>query len=512
MNKYDKIVATHPLYAQLNKRWAFLLQSYIGGAVYRNGGYLTRYAFETDMEYEARLLETPIDNHCKGVIQTYISFLFRHEPERDFGSLATDPGLQSFLEDADLEGRDLDSFMKDVSTYASVFGHMWVLVSKPQTNALTRADELGQGIRPYVSMISPLNILNWNFRRAPSGVYELDFLRYQEDSDGSRHRIIKEWTPEMIVTYEVDDDKREVNGEMIEVNELGKIPAVLIYNQRSPMRGVGFSDIDDIADQQLALYNENSEIIQLVRLSNHPALVKTAGTEASAGAGAIVQMEDNLDPGLKPYLLQPSGGNLEALFSSQRHKVEGIDRMASIGSVRTNQTRTLSGVAMETEFQMLNAKLSEKADSLELGEEQVWRLWALYQGKSWDGIVEYPDDFSINDKSKNFANLQVAKSTATDPIVFRVIDGKLLELMDSEKELLPYDDINPIVGRTYPDGEPIPESLPPAYMDANSPDVPEGQQCSNCEYYKATEGYCMKFDANVRPVYWCAKWDSKIGE
>jgi hypothetical protein len=512
MNKYDKIVATHTLYNQLHKRWNFLLQSYIGGAVYRSGGHLVRYAFETDMEYESRLNETPIDNHCKGVIQTYISFLFRENPERDFGSLATDPGLESFLEDADLEGRDLDAFMKDVSTYASVFGAMWVLVSKPQTNALTRADELGQGVRPYVSMISPLNVLNWNFRRNPSGVYELDFLRYQEDSDGSNIRVIKEWTPELIISYTVDDDKRESLSEVVEVNGLGKIPAVLIYNQRSPMRGIGFGDIDDIADQQLALYNENSEIIQLVRLSNHPALVKTAGTEASAGAGAIIQMEDNLDSGLKPYLLQPSGGNLEALFSSQRHKVEGIDRMASIGSVRTNQSRTLSGVAMETEFQMLNAKLSEKADSLELGEEQIWRLWALYQGKAWDGEVEYPDSFSIQDNTREFQQLQIAKATATDPVVFRVIDAKLLELMDSEKELLAYDDINPILGRTYPDGEPIPESLPPAYMDANSTEVPEGQACSNCEYYKAAEGYCIKFDANVRPVYWCGKWDSKIGE
>ena len=451
MNKYDKIVATHPLYAQLHKRWHFLLQSYIGGAVYRMGGHLTRYAFETDMEYEARLLETPIDNHCKGVIQTYISFLFRKGAERDYGSLVTDPGLESFLEDADLEGRSLDAFMKDAATFASVFGHVWLLLSKPQIDAVTRADELASGVRPYANMISPINVLHWNFKRMPSGVYELDFLRYQEDSDGTKHRVIKEWTPEMIVTYTVNDDKREIQSETVELNGLGKIPAVLLYNQRSPMRGIGFSDIEDIADQQLALYNENSEIIQLVRLSNHPALVKTAGTEASAGAGAIVQMEDNLDPGLKPYLLQPSGGNLEALFSSQRHKVEGIDRMASIGSVRTNQTRTLSGVAMETEFQMLNAKLSEKADSLELAEEQMWRLWAEYQGKTWDGEIDYPDDFSIQDKGKKWNYLQIAKQAATDPRVLAVIDHEIIECLGEDADIImpemvngvPYDALEP---------------------------------------------------------------------
>jgi hypothetical protein len=510
MNKYDKIVATHPIYNQLYKRWNFLLQSYIGGMIYRKGQHLTRYIYETDSEFEQRLIETPVDNQCRGVIQTYISFLFREEPDREFGQLATDPGLEPFLQDADLEGRSLNNFMKDVSSYASVFGHVWIIVSKPNSQALTRADELGQGIRPYVSMISPLNVLSWNFRRNPSGVYELDFLRYQEEDNGGTNRVIKEWSPEFIITYTVNDKNREVIDETIEENGLGKIPAVIAYNLRSPMRGVGLSDIEDIADTQRDLYQTNSEIIQLIRLSNHPTLCKTSDVEASAGAGSIIQMPDNLDPGLKPYLLQPSGGNLSALYDAQKQKVESIDRMASLGSIRSNQAKTLSGVAMDTEFQMLSAKLSEKADALELAEEQIWRLWAEYQGKAWDGEIDYPDSFSVQDKGKNFANLQMAKSTATDPIVLRVIDAKLLELMDSEKALLPYDDINPIIGRTYPDGEPIAESLPPAYMDANSPEVPEGQACSNCEYYKAAEGYCIKFDANVRPVYWCAKWEDNI--
>ena len=101
------------------------------------------------------------------------------------------------------------------------------------------------------------------------------------------------------------------------------------------------------------------------------------------------------------------------------------------------------------------------------------------------------------------------KDTATDPVVIRKIDEHILEWMGEEKELLAYQDINPIPGRTYPDGEAIPESLPPAYMPAEESGY-ENQNCANCEYYKAGEGYCIKFDANVRPVYWCAKWEQKL--
>lgn len=62
--------------------------------------------------------------------------------------------------------------------------------------------------------------------------------------------------------------------------------------------------------------------------------------------------------------------------------------------------------------------------------------------------------------------------------------------------------------RIYPDGEKIPNSLPPKYMAANSKEVPKGQECSNCEYFVESSNHCKKFDAKVRSNYWCAKWES----
>jgi hypothetical protein len=167
----------------------------------------------------------------------------------------------------------------------------------------------------------------------------------------------------------------------------------------------------------------------------------------------------------------------------------------------------MSGVAMETEFQLLNAKLSEKASNMELAEEQMWRLFGLYQGREWLGEIDYPESFSIRDQQREFAQLASAKSAATDPVVLRVIDEHILEMMGEEKERLPFIDPNPQVGRLYPDGEIINSNLPAAYQIATNPDVPAGQNCGNCEYYKPGEMYCTKFDAPVRAVFWCAKWE-----
>ncbi len=501
------LIAGNEIYDTYYPQWKYLLESYVGGDEYRRAAHLTRYQLETAAEYDARLKTTPLENHCSSVIQVYNSFMFRESPKRDFSENGQTFELEMFLRDADLDGRSLNAFMKDVSTWSAVFGHCWIIVSKPNVGAQTLADEQLAGVRPYVSLLTPLTMLDWQWSRAPSGRYELVYIKYVEDVNGDV-QTVKEWTKDTIRTRTVNTKDNIINEDIVEVNGLGIIPAVCAYNGRSVIRGIGISDIADIADQQKFIYNATSEIEQTIRLDSHPSLVKTPETQAGIGAGSIIHMPENLDPGLKPYLLEFTGAEITSIQAAIKHAIESIDKMANTGAVRATESRTMSGVAMETEFQLLNARLSEKADNLELAEEQMWQLWFMYYGQTWMGSVEYPGSFNIRDTGKEIVQLQTAKATATDPIVLRKIDEHILEWMGEEKELLEYQDINPITGRTYSDGEPIPENLPPAYMPAADSGTQE-QWCSNCEYYKSTEGYCTKFDANVKAIYWCAKWEPK---
>ena len=48
---------------------------------------------------------------------------------------------------------------------ASIYGNCWVIIDKPQSNANTRAEELEQDIRPYISIYTPENVVNWNYKR-----------------------------------------------------------------------------------------------------------------------------------------------------------------------------------------------------------------------------------------------------------------------------------------------------------------------------------------------------------
>ena len=193
-----------------------------------------RYILETPEEYDARIRHTPVDNHCKNVVQIYTSFLWRVPPTRDYGDLDGDLQLASFLEDADLDGRNFNTIMREVQMNASIYGNCWVIVDKPQSNAKTRAEELAQDIRPYVSIYTPENVVNWNYRRSASGRFYLDMLVVIEDINADR-AIIKVFTEEAIMTYEFEDYSEEYTDKkprLIEEipNPIGKIPAVNVYN------------------------------------------------------------------------------------------------------------------------------------------------------------------------------------------------------------------------------------------------------------------------------------------
>ena len=429
----------HPDYDNNVDRWEFYLRSYMGGQDYQDGSYLTKYLNEDAQAYSRRLGLTPVDNHCRNVIHIYSSFLWRISPTRNFAGMEGSPELEAFLEDADLDGQSFNSFMRGAQIWSSVYGHVWLLMDKPRSQAGTRAEELEQDIRPYVTLITPENVFDWKWERQASGRHQLVYLKIREDVnrvDGT-HTIthFREWTRETIKLTRYDGAESRVIDEID--NPIGEIPAVYLPANRSIVRGIGISDISDIAYMQKAIYQELSEIEQLIRISNHPTLVKTFDTDASAGAGAIINISDDMDAGLRPYQMQPSGANLDAIRASIADKIESINRMAHMGAIRGTEAVKQSGIALQTEFQMLNAKLSEKADLLELAEEQLWAFYCNWQGHNTHEVeISYPDSFDLRDYDQELRFLQQAKASGVPSATFsKAIDKQIADLVLDDEML-----------------------------------------------------------------------------
>jgi len=431
------ILDTHKDYSSNVSNWEYYIRSFNGGYDYMIGQYLNRYNLELDNEFNQRLANTPCDNHCKNIVQIYSSFLFRTKASRDFGNMAEEPTLERFLKDSDLEGNNFNTVMKSAQNYASIYGHCFLVLDKPKIQTNTRAEELDQDIRPYLSILTPENVLDWNFKRQSNGKYVLDYLKIREEVDKNGGTYIRVWYQDRVDTLYVEDQKTEPTLIDTADNQIGKIPAVILYNAKSHKRGIGQSDLVDISDLQRAIYNEYSEIEQLIRLTNHPSLVKTNGVNASAGAGAIIEMPDEMEPNLKPYLLQPSGQNLNAIMDSIARKVESINRIAHTGAVRNTKTQISSGIALQTEFELLNARLSEKADNLELAEEQIFKIYADYQNTTFDGEINYPDTFNIRDYATDLLFYQQAKAiNVPSPSLIKEIDKEIARaVVDDDSKL-----------------------------------------------------------------------------
>lgn len=412
----ETIQDVHSVYETHLPRWRYYWASFNGGFDYRKHGLemLRRYMNEEQQpgrQYEQRLDYTALENSCKLVVDTYKAFLFRVLPVRTLGNLSKLPYTQEFLEDIDLDGTDIDQFMKEANSLAMIYGHVWVAVDKPVSEeALTLEQELDLGIRPYAQMITPENIMDWSYTRV-NGRYELDYLKQKEHEDDDI-LIVRVWKKDTICRYQLTKSGKGQLQLIEELpNEIGRIPFIMLKANPSHVRGMGNSDLADVAKIQQAIFNLMSEAEQAIRISGHPSLVKTASTSAVGGAGAIIQMDETLPGELKPYLLQPSSANVDSIIKMLKEHQTMIMKMTHLEAVVGQKTVAKSGVALQTEFSMLNTRLGDKADSLERLEHKIWVLYQMWTDVRADETfrVEYKKKFDLRDENNDLANYKTVR-------------------------------------------------------------------------------------------------------
>ena len=456
MSKRAELEGVHRVYRENCGEWEFFRTAYLGGREWEEAGLLYRYVHELGPEFAERLRQTPMENHCTSVVHTYSGFIWRVPPKRSFGALEGNRAATALNGNADKEGGSLNEVMKEVQIWASVFGCVWVVMDKPAVRGATKGDEISRDIRPYLKVYFPVHVLDWRFEESGSGSYELTYLKVRERVDGGNGSdnsgssggsagsgwVYRVWTRERVEVWRVDgrDDEAVLVSEG--VNEVGVVPAVVHYNTKPLERGVTVSDLQDVARMQRSMYNDLSELGQMVRGSNHKTLVKNKGDDASTGAGGVIVMHEDTVPEKKPYLLQADAEALLGLLQAIEMKVEMINRMAHLTPVRTYRSQVASGVAIETEFQILNTLLAEKAAQLAVTENQLFRIFCRWEGVDFDGanvVVTYPQRFELRDRRADLDFLVRAKEVTAkigSPTLQREIERQLARVVLERDDVL----------------------------------------------------------------------------
>lgn len=458
----EQLSQVNPGYSANYRRWDYLARSYEGGMTYTQGGFLRKYINEDSGpgdQYAQRLLSTALDNHVRAVIDTYRSYLFKTEPSRT-GIIFERDDIDEFIDDCDLDGMDLDAFMKNLNDTASIFGSAWVLVDKPAYKAATRAEEIALGIRPYLTMYAPAMVLDWKYERDITGRQVLVYVKIIEESTAT-YDVIKVWTSDRVESYKVSKSGVNVTQKAYQgstvydsanivstydriismeeyINPLGYIPMFCYQLGYTNWKGIGTSEVSDIADAQRVIYNLCSEMEQNIRVSSHPSLVKTADTDAAGGAGAVINMPEHLNGDMKPYLLQPTGATVDSILAAINHHIESINRMAHLSSVRATVQSTRSGIAIEAEFMLLNSKLADRANSLKDAEEKIWDLYFAWMAEAMpeEFDVEYETSFSLRDTQRELDQFKTALELVQDPVFKKYASKTIAQITLGEDDYI----------------------------------------------------------------------------
>ena len=405
---------SNSVYTANSDDWKMFEASYKGGRAWKEMNYLYQYINETSAQLQERVKQTPLENHCEGVVSTYSGFIWRDPPKRNLGMLNNNVPLNSLLKDADREGTPFNEFMKQVMIWGSVYGLVWVILDKPSSTAYTKADEINGGIRPYLRFYTPLDVTDFEFTPKPTGEYELTWFEVQEQYTTREGdvKIVRQWSKDSVVTSTTIG--KETQTTTIK-NPIGRIPATPHYNKKSLTRGLSTSDLQDIAGLQISIYNDLSELSQMIRGANHKTLVKNINDQASSGAGGVIIMDPDTPAGKLPYLLQADASALTGLLNTIDKKTEMVNRMAHLTPVRTYRKQTISAVAIETEFQILNTLLADKAAQLQLTEYRIFDhfcAWEAIDGAKTGFEVNYPTHFELRDKQADLNFIKAAREAA----------------------------------------------------------------------------------------------------
>lgn len=444
----EMLEARHPLHSENLNRWQFMMAAYEGVEAMLAWGVLKKNERESDENHKARLEEAFGFDYTKTVVELFACHLFRKAPSRDFGTLEKDTLFQQFMDDCDLYGTDFDQFLKQQQTFASVYGHIGILVDKPQGQAQSRKDETDKGLYPYVAAYHPHAILDWKYERNPeTNRPRLAYLKLQ-DEDG-RYRL---WWPDKWEVWEVADKK----AEKVEsgANSLGEIPFVWFFNIKSRKRNIGTSDVAAVARIDASIIRNCSHGEEVIKWAAFPQMrkpMRRAGDESEDEVGPTAILEfDPEHPESRPDWLEAEVQEpIEAILKWMERKGDAAFDAVNAGGVKGTEASTAarSGLALKYEFMQLNAKLVAKAQNAQEAELAIFYFWNLWMGnKDAEVKVEWPTKFDVEDLATDLENALTSKTlvgseTFRNAVAKRIarmilpsLDGAELAKIDEEIE------------------------------------------------------------------------------
>lgn len=403
----------HPTVAARLADWRKWRLCFEGGDVFV-AEYLKRFTSrETLEEFYARQEITPSAAHAKSAILEIKNSIFGRIADvyRMNGSTTYREAIAGKDGGVDLNGHSMNSFIGSfILPECLVMGKVGIYVDMPPVFGPTLADT--GNVRPYLYWYRCEDILNWSFNRKRQliSLYLRDTVtQYDEESwlvkgevKGYRHLLLE--SNGVLVTI-FDQDRKEISTQLL---NLPRIPFHVV--------DIGQSLMEDIASYQIAILNLNSSDVSYALQSNFPFYVEQSDNRAKSAywkdgnsdeSEPAREIEIGINKGRtyppnfeRPSFIHPSSEPLDISIKKQDELKNDIRRIVHL-AVSSMSPKYNSADSKKMDNQGLEAGLSAIGLALEHAENEIAKIWALYEGTEPAEVI-YPKQYSLkSDEERN---------------------------------------------------------------------------------------------------------------
>jgi len=377
--------------------------------------YLPVFAKETPESYSDRLQQAVLFNAFRRTVKGLVGLVFSNETK-----IGDDvpPGIVEYLENVDLEGRDIDSFSRDVFEDGFLDGHAGIFVDfqeVAQGSIESLAQERQAGLRPYWIPLRKQDVLKFSTIKV-NGRRVLSLLRWKESGEeddgrwGERsvtrireYRLVRAQNesgdPYIAVQWSVYEEVKDGPGKKKWLlrssgtfEGMDEIPLATAYTNRT-----GYLESEppllDLALENIKHWQKRSDKDNVEHVACVPILTLIGVEEEKPGAFSV---------GPTVGLMLPKGGDAKFAeiqgsgLEASRLSLKDIEhRMAILGlSMLMSETRSAeTATSKRIDKSESDAQLILAARNMQQALNEALRLTAKWEGLNSGGTVEVNRDF-----------------------------------------------------------------------------------------------------------------------
>ena len=444
MNNSD-LLKRSPIYDNIYLQMLTYQNAYLGGLPFKMMVRKKRPSEDSTL-WNDLITNTVAQPICRYIVDTINDVLFEPGVKRNV-QFCTPQGkyidpknsewADLFMLDADLNNRNITSFMESIGDLTSIYGHCWVAVDMPQQ----KDGNLG---RPYVCSINPLDVWDWEFDYY-GGKPMLKYIKIKEMEDEDSYYIKcyhlgDATTPSYWKSYEVEKGPSTLNHEA-ELTGEGMyppgmaIPVFIAYGRRDPRTiDFGVSDIDSATDAQKEHYKLECEKYTALQFA-HTIIRADKGISIPVHAGAIVRASEG-----QVEAIPIDTGDVDAIIRTQQDILEQIEALTGLGGLRNTKNQLASGIAIIEERKQLHRLAKAKARLMEVTEEMIFTFAARFMNVRWAGEVMYNTDYEAHDTNYRMALIRSAKELVGDnEIIKSLITKEIIAMLAPASDIPEYE-------------------------------------------------------------------------